>query len=75
MRQHRFLSLLVLTTAVALASGPSLGQETDASGPAAIFPEFTHDFGEVVKGDKLTHSFVVKNEGDELLVIESVQPT
>ena len=75
MQQPRFVSLLALAAALVLVTGPSLGEEADATGPVAVFPEFDHDFGDVVRGDKLTYSFVVKNDGDELLVIESVQPT
>ena len=75
MRLHRSTSLLTVTVALLLIAGPSLGEETDASGPVAVFPEFSHDYGDVIKGEKLVYSFVVKNEGQELLLIKSVQPT
>lgn len=38
-------------------------------GPSIHFPESTFDFGSISPGDKVTHSFVVKNTGDEPLKI------
>jgi hypothetical protein len=39
---------------------------SDNGGPAPkiFFPEETHDFGLVARGDKLTYSFKVQNTGD-----------
>jgi len=32
--------------------------------PKIFFPETTHNFGTVAQGEKVTHEFVVKNNGD-----------
>jgi len=37
--------------------------------PRISFPEEIHDFGKVIRGDKLTHNFVVRNTGDAPLTI------
>ncbi len=43
--------------------------ETTSStrGPLAHFPETLHDFGTIVQGEKVSHTFIVKNVGDEPL--------
>jgi hypothetical protein len=40
--------------------------------PKAQVPETTCDFGEVFEDQKLTHTFVIKNIGDELLEIKDI---
>jgi hypothetical protein len=36
-------------------------------GPSIHFPEPSHDFGTVSQGDRVSHTFVVLNRGDEPL--------
>lgn len=36
-------------------------------GPSIYFPEPTHDFGNIVQGDKVSYTFIVQNYGDEPL--------
>ncbi|MGD8374926.1 MAG: hypothetical protein PVF68_02195 [Acidobacteriota bacterium] len=43
--------------------------------PIAHFETFVQDFGTVPRGERLLHSFVVRNDGDAPLEIESVKPT
>ena len=45
-----------------------------AGKPKAVVVEPIKDVGGVAKGDKITHDFVIKNEGDADLEIENVQP-
>lgn len=45
------------------------------SGPVLTADATTFDFGEVVNGDIATHDFVIRNEGEATLVIESVITT
>lgn len=42
--------------------------------PKAVFKELTYDFGEVKRGDRLSHTFIVKNEGKGNLLISNVTP-
>lgn len=44
-------------------------------GPDIYFKEKVFDFGEVDEGKKVTHGFMVKNRGDELLTIQKVGST
>ena len=63
-----------------LGGGPLLrAQEASAAEagdrPKATYPTFVHDFGEVNRGDRLRHSFVIRNEGTLPLEIQGVHPT
>lgn len=42
--------------------------------PKAVFTETKHTFGEVQRGEVLTHTFTVKNEGKSDLLISKVSP-
>jgi hypothetical protein len=47
----------------------------DAAVPVATFQEFAHDFGEVSRGQKVRHAFVVRNDGKVDLEVLNVAPT
>ncbi len=41
----------------------------EESKPSVLFKEVTHDFGEVIQGQTVTHSFTFKNKGNADLII------
>lgn len=43
-----------------------------SNGPEVEMTASTHDFGEVIKGVPVSHEFVIKNTGDEPLIIVDV---
>ena len=43
-----------------------------AAGPRAEIPESIHDFGKVFEDQELTHTFVIRNTGDEPLQIKGI---
>ena len=43
--------------------------------PSAVFPETVIDVGAVNKGEKASHEFTVRNEGDQVLQITEVKPS
>lgn len=49
------------------------GQKED--GPVITFDKKTHDFGDIVQGDKVEHTFHFTNTGNEPLIITNVQVT
>ena len=53
----------------------ALGWATALAGkqPKIVFKEDSHDFGKVKQGSNLTHEFVFKNDGDDLLTIKNVE--
>ena len=62
-----FLCILIATTL-------AFGTENSAENlPSALWPEARFEFKPVVAGVDVTHSFIVKNNGSALLLIESVK--
>ena len=68
-----FLGVAFLTGAFAIAAARA--EEAVTGKPAAVFPATLHDFGAVDRGEKLEHTFVVRNDGDAPLEILSAKPT
>lgn len=50
-------------------------EQVIADGPAITFEEATHDFGDIYRGDKVTHVFKFENTGNQPLIITNVQTT
>lgn len=61
--------LLTLFAAFTLVSIFAFGQ----TGPKMDIAETTHNFGKIPQGIPVKHQFVVKNTGDEPLLINNVQ--
>lgn len=64
-------------------AGPSASEATpprrvddvaDEARPELSFSESRYDWGTAFRGERLEHTFVVKNTGDAPLIIEEVQP-
>ncbi len=62
-----FFALLMAVPVVASAQSPT--------GPVIAWERPTHDFGDVVQGDKVEHTFKFTNTGNAPLVITNVQVT
>lgn len=45
------------------------------AGAAIVWDKSAHDFGDIVEGDKVEHTFKFTNAGSEALVITNVQVT
>ncbi|MEE9487692.1 MAG: DUF1573 domain-containing protein [Candidatus Brocadiales bacterium] len=68
----RFFYFLTAAALLALWSGQGLTAETRKT-PRLTFEEDTYHFGDVYRGDKVSHSFVFENTGSDDLVIENVK--
>ena len=68
----RWIPILILTfvCGVVVAYG-----QAEAVGPRAVALETIKDFGVVNKGERLTHEFRVRNDGDGELEISEVRPS
>lgn len=64
-------ALLVLFFLLVSAS-PAVSEEQKA--PKAVVVQRGFDFGTVMEGDTITHSFKIANHGEETLSISKVQP-
>ena len=51
------------------------GTNAQTNGPVISWEKSTHDFGDLVQGDKIEHIFKFKNTGKEALIITNVQVT
>ena len=61
-----FLAVLITAMGGPLAFGES-------AAPLAVIESPTHDFGAVYAGEKIYHTFEIRNEGDAPLEIEKVK--
>lgn len=68
------VGLLSLAAVTAFAQPRTNHSEAAAPRPAA-FRETRFSFGEVDKGQRVTHSFVFKNLGNTELKVKAVTPT
>ncbi len=59
----------------ALAAAPLLMAQAGGPGPKARAPEPVKDVGAVEKGEKISHDFVIRNEGGATLKITEVKPS
>ncbi len=70
---HSKLSTIISVTAaiLTLLAAPSYAGE--AAAPDAVYPVRTYDFGTVKQGEKVSHCFVVRNEGKATLTTTGMQ--
>lgn len=71
MRKYLFLILILAIGA------PAIAQTTQAkekkNGAVIAFDKQTHEFGDIMQGDKVDHTFYFTNTGNEPLIITNVQ--
>ncbi len=60
---------------ILLSIAASVGSSAQSNGPVISWEKSTHDFGDLVQGDKVEHIFKFKNTGKEALLITNVQVT
>lgn len=65
------VAAILTLCAAALPATPAAAQ---ALNPRAVLPEPVFDAGSIAKGEKVAHDFVIRNDGEGVLEIESVRP-
>lgn len=65
------LPAILTLCAVVLLAGTAAAQ---ALNPRVVIPEPVYDAGKVAKGEKISHDFVVRNDGEAPLEISDVRP-
>lgn len=58
-----------------LLLGTSPAQEEKPKGPKIFVDNTSFDLAEIDEGTPITHTYIIKNDGNEDLKIEKVQPT
>ena len=73
MKKYGIVLLLIALTSQVFAQAAS--STAKQSGPILTFEKNTHDFGEIVQGDKVEQVFKFTNTGNEPLIITNIQVT
>jgi hypothetical protein len=73
MRKYLFLLFILGVAAQAFSQGTPATEKKD--GAVITFDKKTHDFGDIIQGDKVEHTFYFTNTGNEPLIITNVQVT
>jgi hypothetical protein len=71
MNKFRSLLLIAMLVNTLLASG----QDKKQTGAKFTWEKATHDFGDILQGDKVEHTFKFTNTGDKELIITNVEVT
>ncbi|MEO1049831.1 MAG: DUF1573 domain-containing protein [Bacteroidota bacterium] len=69
------LSIFLLGTFMVVCALAQENQEENQPGPKITFEEESRDFGDIYQGDKIQHTYVFENTGDEPLILTNVQTT
>ncbi len=71
MRKYLFLLMILGVAASGFAQETPAGVKQD--GAVITFDKKTHDFGDIMQGDKVENTFYFTNTGNEPLIITNVQ--
>jgi hypothetical protein len=63
--------VIVLMSVMCVANAQTIVQD----GPVITFEKKTHDFGEIVQGDKVEYIFTFTNTGNQPLIVTNVEVT
>ncbi len=74
MKKYLFLVAAFALTANVFGQTAQASKEK-VSGAVITFEKSTHEFGDMIQGDKVEHTFKFTNTGNEALVITNVQVT
>jgi hypothetical protein len=66
---------LLLIVVMAFATLGFAQQAAPQNGPVITFEKKTHDFGDIIQGDKVEETFKFANTGTEPLILTNVQVT
>ncbi len=58
-----------------LVNNPNSAEGKKGNAPSIKFEHMEHDFGKVLQGEQVSHTFKFKNVGDAPLIISSIEKT
>jgi hypothetical protein len=74
--KHTKALIVITILCLFIAAGNTYAADpSKAKGPRAVFSEKSFEFEPVVAGTEVTHEFVIRNEGTDVLKIENVNAT
>jgi len=68
------IKMLFLCISISLAVVVAVSAETSGLVPKIRVESVLYNYGDILKGEQITHAFVIKNEGKADLVIEKADP-
>ena len=71
MRRHLLIGIILIIL-ISLCGYPAIAQ--NVKGPKMVLKERVFDFKEVKEGEVIEHTFLVLNQGEEILEIKKVEP-
>jgi len=75
-RNYLFLGCWLGVFSLCLVSGAAWAQEgqtaAESGAPVAVMESQYHEFAHVLDGEKVEHTFIIRNKGDAELVIERI---
>jgi len=75
MKQLKKSWMPLVAITLILGVGTVFADQADTTGPTAVALETIKDFGVVNKGQRVTHEFQIRNDGDAVLRITDVKPS
>jgi len=72
MKLRALVMIIIVLSLSVVFSAVSLAQQSGA--PKLVVAKADHDFGKVIEGKAVSHTFKLKNEGSADLVIKNVSP-
>lgn len=73
-RALKSISFLIAACLLAWERPACAQQVAEAAIPKAVMPVVTYNFGDVRRGESISHVFIIKNEGTADLVIKEFKP-
>lgn len=70
--KHMKLRILSISLVVMLTFGAALSEGAPA--PKLQMTSVLHNYGDVMKGERILHAFVIRNQGTADLIIEQANP-
>ena len=64
---------LLMIAVLLVSASAAFAQSAKQNGPVMTWDKNTHDFGSIVQGDVVEHTFKFTNTGNEPLIITNVQ--
>jgi len=73
---NRMRSILVIVCLIfcPIIGLTGMGKVLAQPRPKIVVDSVLHNYGEVMRGEKVSHAFVIKNQGKETLIIKNAKP-
>lgn len=74
MNRMRSILIIVCLIYCPIIGLPGMGKVLAQPKPKIVVDSAFHNYGEVLRGEKVSHAFVIKNQGKAILIIKNAKP-